>query len=310
MTAEAGARRQRLEALAYDYAARPKLYVERCNLCGERRFVHLAHRDRYGYAARASCCARCGLVFLNPVMTAEAYAHFYQSVYRPLVSAYHGRLIDAQTVQEEQREYAAHLSASLRPFARQLEGRTLLDVGGSTGVVAARLVADLGLRATILDPSPAELAQAARLGFETVAGFVEDFDAGSRRFGLVTLCQTVDHLLDVERSLGKIRGWLAADGVFFVDIVDFRAAYHRHASVEEAVKIDHPYYLTEPTMQAYLGRAGFDVLQIDYAPDHLHVGYLCRPAPPDPGCRPGPAAVEEFLRDVRAVQNTPTPRGR
>jgi hypothetical protein len=309
VTAEAGARRQRLDALAYDYAARPKVYVERCNLCGEPRFVHLAHRDRYGYAARASCCARCGLVFLNPVMTAEAYAHFYQSIYRPLVSAYHGRLIDAQTVQEEQREYAAHLSASLRPFAWQLEGQALLDVGGSTGVVAARLVSDLGLRATILDPSPSELAQAARLGFETAAGFVEDFDPGPRRFGLVTLCQTVDHLLDVERSLGKIRGWLAADGFFFVDIVDFRAAYHRHLSVEEAVKIDHPYYLTEPTMQAYLRRAGFDVLQVDYAPDHLHVGYLCRPAPPDSDCRPAPAAVEEFLRDVRAVQNTP-PRSR
>jgi 2-polyprenyl-3-methyl-5-hydroxy-6-metoxy-1,4-benzoquinol methylase len=199
--ADASERRRRLDTLEYDYAARPKTYVDACNLCRGQRFVHLVHRDRYGYAARASGCARCGLVFLNPVMTAEAYAQFYRSIYRPLVSAYHGRLIDAHTVQEEQREYAGHLSASLRPFARQLEGRALLDVGGSTGVVAARLVADLGLRATILDPSPAELEQAARRGFETVAGFVEDFDPGARRFGVVTLCQTIDHLLDVERGL-------------------------------------------------------------------------------------------------------------
>jgi 2-polyprenyl-3-methyl-5-hydroxy-6-metoxy-1,4-benzoquinol methylase len=303
VTALAGERRQRLAELGFDYAARPKRDVATCNLCRADRFVHLVHRDRYAYPARASCCARCGLVFLNPVMTADDYAHFYDAVYRPLVSAYHGRRIDAETVQDEQRPYAAHLSASLRPFRGQLAGRKLLDVGGSTGVVAERLVADLGLRATVLDPSPSELAQARRRGLETVAGFVEDFEPGARRFGLITLCQTVDHLLDVAQSLTKIHGWLEEDGFFFVDIVDFRAAYLRHASVEEAVKIDHPYYLTEATMQAYLARAGFEVMQVDYAPDHLHVGFLCRPTAADAHYLPLPQTVAELLKEIRAVQN-------
>ena len=303
-------RRQRLAALAYDYQARPKRDVGTCNLCGEARFVHLVHRDRYGYPARASCCGRCGLVFLNPVMTPDAYSHFYESVYRPLVSAYHGRQIDAQTVQDEQRPYAGHLSASLRPFQEQLRGRTLLDVGGSTGVVAGRLADDLGLHATVLDPSPAELAQARQRGLETVAGFVEDFEPGPRRFGFVTLCQTVDHLLDVGRSLAKIRDWLEDDGFFFVDIVDFRAAYLRHLSVEEAVKIDHPYYLTESTMHAYLARAGFEVAQVDYAPDHLHIGFLCRPVAADPHQLPAREVVAEQLREIRTVQNTAAPVSR
>jgi SAM-dependent methyltransferase len=302
-TAIASERRRRLEQLGYDYASRPKAYVAACNLCHGSRFVHLVHRDRYGYPARASCCGRCGLVFLNPVMTAEAYAEFYRSVYRPLVSAYHGRLIDAETVQDEQREYAGHLSASLHPFGRELAGRGLLDVGGSTGVVAARLVADFGLRATVLDPSPQELQQANGRGFETIAGFVEDFEPGARRFGLITLCQTVDHLLDVGCTLGKIRGLLEDDGYFFVDIVDFRAACLRNTSVEEAIKIDHPYYLTEPTMQAFLARGGFEVVEIDYAPDHLHVGFLCRPTAPAGDRLPRPDAVEGLLREIRHVQN-------
>lgn len=300
-------RRQRLDDLGYDYETRPKRYVPSCNLCGADRFVHLVHRDRYGYPARASYCARCGLVFLNPVMTADAYAHFYESVYRPLVSAYHGRTIDARTLPDEQRPYAAHLSASLRPFRGQLTGRRLLDVGGSTGVVAERLVGDLGLRATVLDPSPTELAQARQRGFETVAGFVEDFDPGTVRFGFVTLCQTVDHLLDITGSLARIHRWLESDGFFFVDIVDFRAAYLRHTSVEEAVKIDHPYYLTESTMHAYLARTGFGVVQTDYAPDHLHVGFLCRPERPDSHYLPSPEDVTQLLREIRAVQNSTAP---
>jgi SAM-dependent methyltransferase len=197
------------------------------------------------------------------------------------------------------------LSAALDVFAGRLVKRALLDVGGSTGVVAARLAARLGLQVTVLDPSPAELERARARGLETIAGFVEDFDSGARRFGFITLCQTVDHLLDVGRGLAKIRAWLEDDGLFFVDIVDFRAAYLRQASLEEAIKVDHPYSLTEATMTAYLARAGFEVLQIDYAADHLHVGFLCQPAARDPVRVPPPDSVGRFFREIRAVQNAP-----
>jgi hypothetical protein len=91
-------RRARIDALRYDYAAQPRDVLTSCNLCGETAFTVLTHRDRYGYPAEAHACRRCGLVFLNPRMTADAYGRFYDGVYRPLVSAFHGRLIDATTI--------------------------------------------------------------------------------------------------------------------------------------------------------------------------------------------------------------------
>ena len=42
-------------------------------------FVTMVHRDRYGYPASAQACRRCGLTFLNPVMTGEAYGEFYHA---------------------------------------------------------------------------------------------------------------------------------------------------------------------------------------------------------------------------------------
>ncbi len=62
-------RRDRIAALGFDYAAQQKARVERCNLCGSDAFIVLTHRDRYGYPASACGCSRCGLVFLDPVMT-------------------------------------------------------------------------------------------------------------------------------------------------------------------------------------------------------------------------------------------------
>jgi SAM-dependent methyltransferase len=296
-------RRDRIAALAYDYAAKPKTHRARCNLCGHNMFVTVAHRDRYGYPARAQSCSKCSLTFLNPVMTSEAYGGFYQNVYRPLVSAYHGRRIDATTIQDEQRDYAATLGRLLDPHIASLRGSRLLDVGGSTGVVAHYFLGNFDMQATVIDPAPMEVEVARRLKLDTVTGFVEDYDPGRTRFQLVLMCQTVDHLLDIHESLAKVYELLSEDGVFFVDIVDFRAAYRRNGSVEGAVKIDHPYYLTEPTIDAYLRRAGFAVKAIDYALDHLHIGFVCAKAEPDREALPVVEDVREAFREIREIHN-------
>jgi SAM-dependent methyltransferase len=307
-TLSPGTRAERIAALGFDYGAEPKVRVERCNLCGGSTFVGLTHRDRYGYGAVTAGCARCGLVFLDPVMTREAYADFYTRTYRPLVSAFHGRLIDARTIQREQREYAAERGDLLVPHIEGREYRTLLDIGGSTGVVADILARRFDLRATVIDPAPLETIEAQALGIETIEGLVEDVDLGGRRFDVVVLCQTVDHLLDVAGTLGRVRQLLATGGLLFVDIVDFRAAYLRNWSVEDAVKVDHPYYLTEATMAAYLARAGFEVERSDYAADHLHVSYVARPSAPRPDDLPSPESVGELWRELRLVQNAPVGR--
>jgi len=249
----------------------------------------------------------CGLIFLNPVMSREGYSAFYRHTYRPLVSAYHGRLIDARTIQDEQRTYAGECAEFLAPFLNPAAGRSLLDIGGSTGAVASELSARFGLQATVLDPAPLEIAEAARLGLETVTGFAEDFDAGGKLFDLVTLCQTIDHLLDVSATLAMVRRVMAPGGVLFVDIVDLRAAYLRGWSVEDAIKIDHPYYLTEITAVAYLRRSGFAIARSRFAADHLHVGYVCRPAEPEASYLPDAGAVDEQWREIRFVQNAQRP---
>jgi len=307
-TAISHERKGRIDALGYDYASQPKDAVRACNLCGATVSVTIGHRDRYGYPVTASACPRCGLVWLSPRMTAAAYARFYDGVYRPLVSAFHGRLIDALTIQAEQRDYAAERAEMIRPFWQGAGLRSMLDIGGSTGVVAAHFAREFGLSATLIDPAPLEVEQARALGVETMTGLVEAHDFGPRRFDAVIVCQTVDHLLDVGGTLRRIHELLTDRGQLFIDIVDFRAAYLRNWSVEDAIKIDHPYYLTQNTMEAYLRRAGFSIAAVDYAVDHLHVSYLCRRGTPAPDALPEPAAVRDLFREIRLVQNAPKGR--
>jgi SAM-dependent methyltransferase len=296
---------ERIAALGYDYAAQPKERLGRCNLCGHDRFAIVTHSDRYGFPAESHGCLRCGLVFLNPRLSPAGYGAFYESVYRPLVSAYHGRLIDARSIEQEQAEYAAALEQLLEPFLDGGRGASLLDVGGSTGVVAAALAERFGLQATVVDPAPEELERAAARGLATAAGTMETLDLDGASFDLITICQTVDHLLDVAGAFAKARALVDEHGLLFVDIVDFRAACRRLRSVEGATKIDHPHSLTELTAEAYLARAGFTVVRKDYAADHLHVGYVCRPGSPVPDALPPPDDVARLYRELRAIQNDP-----
>jgi SAM-dependent methyltransferase len=305
-------RAERIGLLRYDYQSQPKELVSSCNLCGGDRWTVCVRRDRYGYPAEATSCWRCGLTVLNPRMTAQGYQRFYDGVYRPLVSAFHGRRIDARTIQAEQRVYAADMAAFAAPLVGRLAGRPMLDIGGSTGVVASHFARTFNLRASVIDPAPDELAEAEAAGVETIRGLVEQWDPGGRRFALVGMFQTIDHLLDVASTLAKVRTLIDDDGVFLVDVVDFRAAYLRAWSVEAAVKIDHPYSLVQETAEAYLSRAGFEPLRKSYSADHLHVAYLCRPCPPQPETLPSAEWVRSFFTEVRYVQNSPrpTPPGR
>jgi SAM-dependent methyltransferase len=307
-------RAERIAAVGFDPASQPTERVSQCNLCGPRgRPVEVSRRDRYGYPTTLVVCARCGLGYLSPRLSAAGYAHFYAGVYRPLVSAYHGRRIDAETVQVDQRDYAAELADFLVPL---LEGRseTILDVGGSTGTVAGVMADRLGARATVLDPSPDELAVARDAGMETVAGLVEDFDPGGRRWDLVLLCQTIDHLLDLRSTLTALRRMTAPGGRAFVDVLDAGFVVAKTGSIEGASKIDHPFYLTRASAGACFGLTGYTVVA-ERLSDDGHLGFVLTPAPPaEPDWPALEASARAFLADVwsrRAVapREAPVPPG-
>jgi SAM-dependent methyltransferase len=288
--------RGRIAAVPFDVEAVPKRPVETCNLCDGTEFETVAEEDRYGFPLTADLCTRCGLVFLNPMPTRDAYAEFYRHVYRPLVSAYHGRRIDAETVERDQEAYAEELVSTLEPFLADGMRSTLIDVGGSTGVVAEMVARYFGLEATVLDPAPHEAERAAARGLEAIVTTIEEYEPDASSFDVVLLCQTIDHLLDVAGSLAKLRAIVTDDGVLFVDIVDFRVPMRQTGRIAEALKIDHPYSLTPATAEAFLARGGFEPLRTDAAADGLHIRYVCEPVEPRPDALPDPATVEELRR--------------
>jgi len=295
----------RVAALGYDYERASKVTVENCNLCGARDFNTLCNRDRYGFDVGVCMCSACGLVFLNPMMTANAYAEFYQGVYRPLLTAYYNKPYTAQTIRPEAETYAEALMDRLRPFAQQIHGVAALDIGGSTGAVSSALAREFGIDSLVLDPSEDELQEAAASGLRVMHGLVDKLEDSDESFGLITLCRSVDHLTDISFTLKSIRSKISNGGLFFVDIVDlYRACAQKGNELTEAIKIDHPYYLTTSTMRAYLELAGFCIVAEDVQ-GSLHTGFFCVPAEPNPQALPSAASVKELGDFLHHIQYNP-----
>jgi len=300
-------RPERIQTLSYNFDAQAKQLISRCNLSGATDFITITQVDRYGYWVRADLCRSSGLVFLNPVMTQNAYTEFYQHTYRPLVSAFHNRQIDAKTIQDEQRTYAAEVIQFIAPAFEGRPMKHLLDIGGSTGVVAEEFIKAFGCKATVVDPAPDELVFAGEMGMRAIPGFIEDVDVGNGTYDFVMICQSIDHLLDVDLAIRRMRDAMTNDGVFFIDIVDFRAAYLRNQRVENAIKIDHPYYFTQQTIEAYLRKHGLRVERMNFAADHLHVGFLCSKCEPVADFLPSRQWIDSFIDEIRSIQNAPLP---
>lgn len=277
----------------FDYAALAVEAVNRCNLCGGESFTPIAHQDRAGFPARTVLCNACGLTFITPRMSAESYAEFYRSgMYRRIVTKLHNRT-DEEThdlLIASQQVYAESLHSLLDKHLGQHKGGTLLDVGGSTGIVAESLCQRYGLKGTVLDPAASETDEARQRGLTSIEGTVESWDS-PELFDVIGIFQSIDHFLDIAGALKKVRRWLKPGGTFVVDIVEIRTllAY----CPEIAFKVDHPHGLTDWTMRAYLARAGFKLKRWGVSGEKRKCFYVCGLGEPV-DVLPEPEAVEEM----------------
>jgi len=277
----------------FEYESEPKETVKSCNNCGWERFEPFAERDRYGLPVKTVRCTGCALVFINPRMVDDGYRRFYaDGHYRTLLTKFYGKPILPSTMKHSQELYAEALAAYLEPWLTKRTATSVLDVGGSTGIVAGTMARRFGLAGTVLDPAESELALASKAGLATILGTAEGFEPDGQRWGLVLLCQVVDHLLDIRGTLAKLRNAVAPRGLFYMDIACFDEldvkqrlpdqklkAKHQFSVgklPEKLVKVDHPYCLGRAHAKSYLDRAGFEVVSQSKGPLTYQVGYLCR----------------------------------
>lgn len=250
----------------FDYATQPTQTVAVCPVCGIANPSRPA-RDRYGFAIGVSAC-ECGLAYLNPVMTADAYRRFYAGAYRDLLCG-HGfdTLTPAQRM-TKQEGFGGWLGWWLRYQVGDRSMGRLLDVGGGTGAIMAGMRQALSIdTVTVLDPCLADLAEARAFGYHTIVADAEDQPALPAQDAVICV-RALDHLRDPLPVLRWVRqlctGWA------YFDVVDRGAAW----------KIDHPLYWSKAALRRALTETGWAIAATLRYRSGLgsvgHLGVFCR----------------------------------
>ena len=253
--------------MTFDITAYPHETVA-CNQCGGTDHSWVAQWDRYGLAVTTVQCEACKLRFINPRMTAEGYAEFYQKHYRPLVKSVNRAPHDAALAAVHRQMYVDLIlkhAGALPPSAR------LLDLGGSTGMVARGFKARYGCTCTVVDPAPQELEEAKDVG-TTICASAEDVTFPAESFDAIVICRTIEHLRDPKGVLQRARTWAAPGAVLVVDAMDAS-----RWNVNHRYKVDHPYAFTAATFRRMVTSAGWNITGSWLRRNGQYIGLVCRP---------------------------------
>ena len=232
-----------------------------CALCGGRSFTHLFHKQGYDFER----CADCSLVRLDPLPTPELLAEIYERSYREGLYAMFAKADDVRS---------ATARARVAAIAPQVPAGPWLDVGCSTGALLQAAV-DRGIDAEGIELSAVAVEAARSRGLRATQIAADDF-VPARRYACITAFDLVEHLIDPNPFLARVRDWLAPGGRLAITVPDIRSAQAR-------VMGRHWYYYAPPvhvnyfdrdTIVRLLARHGLTTVQIGGAPKVMTIDYV------------------------------------
>src|SRR5687768_667199 len=104
-----------------------------CNQCLGDSFEVLDRRDRNGLPVQTCICKHCGLIFINPRMTAPWYGKFYEREYREQLARFKVEPVRQPHYPSLFERARRHGLALAKYFEGNLRPGPTLEVGSSVG---------------------------------------------------------------------------------------------------------------------------------------------------------------------------------
>lgn len=263
-----------------------------CNLCHSTDGTLVAIEDRHGKPLPVTCCAGCGLTYVDPIPSREALARFYADRYRvEYKQATRPRLkhiYRAGKVALERLRVAALLAA---PPAR------VLDCGAGGGEFTY-LMTSRGYRMTGIEPNDGyrEFARG-EYGVDLRPGILDDISFAPGEFDLITIFHVLEHVPDPLAALARLAGWLKPGGHLYIEVPNALTAVSSPSNLYHRA---HLYYFAATPLAALAERAGLATVMADGSPSHANLtAVFTKPALP-PSVQPIESAHDAVVQANRA----------
>ncbi|MEE2698931.1 MAG: aminotransferase class III-fold pyridoxal phosphate-dependent enzyme [Pseudomonadota bacterium] len=241
----------------------PKL--DNCPICETKNIED--YTRAFGFDM--SRCVECGLLFCNPYPNNDQLKAYYNSEMKSFENEFFLESFDSRVQLFGPRVDLIH---ALKPHGR------LLDIGSAIGVfVAALHMGKSPLDITCCDLSP-EACDALRQRYPDVRVINDDIsnlvDAGG--YDIITMWDTIEHIVDQNKMLLVVEKLLADDGIFVFSTPNTRSfewliAQEKHTQV---LPPGHVNLMNEYNIKLLLKRNGFDLAQSHTLNASLDISYV------------------------------------
>ena len=260
-----------------------------CRLCSGTERQVLATRGRGMAPLTTVACSGCGLVSHHPLPDPAEVAAFYATRYRV---AYKGGW-------EPRRKHALRaLRGALARAARLAHllpaGARVLDIGASSGEFTYAMQR-AGFAARGIEPNLGYADFARRTyGVAVESCGLEAADVAPGSQALVTLNHVLEHLADPWAALGQIHGWLAPEGLLFLEVPNLAGVRKQTANLFHTA---HIWNFTPETLALLAWQAGFAMAMPQAQAGTSIVLRKRRDSDPAP-LGAGPALAERLARQL------------
>jgi len=223
-----------------------KNLIKQC-ICGNHRNFNQATLHEISVLE----CKTCGVIHQELVnWTEESYLSFYENDYHTKFQKVKGR----KTYQENYDHDCAVAEQRLKKYMEFLrDGMKGLDIGSSNSAFVHRA------RLKNLDCWGLEPGQNIGDNNVTIRGSIVSANLDPDSFDFVTMHDSIEHIVDVEKTLYNVSKILKKDGYLILDLPDYwiESGYHHWKYIE------HLWYFTVDQMKDILYRFGFTVTGFD-----------------------------------------------
>lgn len=210
-------------------------------------------------------CDQCGTGFLNR----PPHARWLESIYQ-----YSGHALTQEITLKDvlaKEDVFPNSTVDAQRMSRQAHQRNrsgntnALDIGSGFGFYTKALKT-VGYRTVSINPGKYENAVFKDLnGDQPLPIMFENYEP-SEPFGIVMMSQVLEHLLEPDRSIKKVCGLLATNGVLACAVPNFNSFLVKFLGIKDNACLwvpEHVNYFTEKGLKALMEKNGLKVVKVE-----------------------------------------------
>jgi len=249
--------------------------------CGATESYPIVSRDRYGIPHQMVLCKECSLIYANPRMTKASYERFYNEEYRAIYDGW-------EQITDKEEAFACGLGAgySIYDFISHFDihPSVVFEIGCNMGSWLTAFKEE-GAQVIGVDWGRENISFGHDKGIDVFPGGVDYLIATGQKADLIILNHVLEHFLDFEEELTKIRSLLNPGGYLYIGVPGLYST-----ELPLLFQNAHTYQFYSDSLSYLMNCSGFEEYYMD---EHIASLWVLRETPMSKQFKP-----DKKVRDI------------